>query len=261
VQQRRLLGIVAVVAVLLCCGSPTTVHADTANLKWSATLQDQPSDSVDPIAIGDTDVTKVTLALQNVGPTEIRIRSVRLSGRVFGLKFFSFSSLVDIALPPNASTTRTVEFDATDLRTEALGWIPATLTLVGPDREPIDHKDVRVDVRGSIFSVYGIFGLAVAGITAILIVSLLLAISRRELPGNRWRRALGFFSIGLGLALTVTFTLSSMRLLMPNPAAWVTLLLALGATSFLLGYFLPLGKYAHSDQASPDSSRLVSTGP
>jgi hypothetical protein len=261
-SRGRLLSIAAAVVILLSCMLPSVAHADTDTLKWTATIQGKqvdPNGGGEPIDLGDTETMQVVLALENRGSTELRIRSVRLDGRVFGLKFFNFSSLIDVVLPAGGTVSRTVEFDVSDLRDQARGLIPGSLTLVAPDRSAIDSYPVPVDVRGSVISVYGVFGSVVAAITALLLVGLLLAIARRQLPRNRWRRALGFFTIGLGIAFTLTFSLSSARLLMPNPASWLTLLLGCGVTSFLLGYFLPLGRYVDSTDDSRAGSGLVSS--
>jgi hypothetical protein len=97
--------------------------------------------------------------------------------------------------------------------------------------------------------------LAVAGITAVLLVSLLVAILGRRLPANWWQRALRFLPVGLGMGLTLTFSLSALTLVVPNPATWVTLVVALGAGAFLVGYFLPQG--LRTDEHPPQSREIA----
>ena len=63
---------------------------------------------------------------------ELEIRSVRLEGRVIGMAFFSYSTRLDVVLPPGAQTARQFDVDITDLTGQATGKLPATVSLVGP---------------------------------------------------------------------------------------------------------------------------------
>jgi len=96
-----------------------------------------------------------------------------------------------------------------------------------------------VDVSGSLLSVYGLFGLAVAFLTILSFLGALVGMARHRLPANRWRRALRFLTPGLGLGLVINFTLSATRVFVPRFGRWVSIVLVSAAVLFILGYLTP----------------------
>jgi hypothetical protein len=182
----------------------------------------------------------VTLAVDNHGTAPLVVRAVRLDGRVLGLSFFTFSSRIDLVVPPGARRERVIDLDLGELGDQATGLIPGTLSLVGPDRAVISEQPLATDVRGSLLSPYGAFGLVVGAVTLVLAAGLAWEIASRRLPGNRWRRGVRFLAPGLGLGLSATFTLSATRALAPGAAVWVPLVLLCGAGAFVLGYLTPI---------------------
>ena len=229
-------------------------HADVAgDLEWSASIDGRPLAEIDsnrPLQLGLADQVPVTLDLANIGENELRVRSVRLDGRVMGLSFFSFTIRIDVVLGPGESTRREFNIDLDALASQATGVIPSYFSVLGQDRQVLADRRFPIDVQGSLLSVYGLFGLSVALVTVALLASLLVSIHGGRLASrNAWQRALFFLPVGLGVGLTLTFTLSALRLLIPSATAWLTLVLACGAVAFLIGYFLPLGRRADDDEA------------
>jgi hypothetical protein len=157
------------------------------------------------------------------------------------MAFFSYAARLDVVLPPDSQTQRRFDLDIGDLTSQAVGLIPAQVVLIDKDKNVISRQSLVVDVQGSTLSVYGVFGLIIAGITVVLIVSLLVSIWRRTLPRNRWSRALRFLPAGVGLGLVLTFTLSATGQLAPSARWWLPMVLIFGGAAFLIGYFLPLG--------------------
>jgi hypothetical protein len=247
--------------LLLALLPATAVAAPPPGLVWSATINGQDveqSTPSQPVRLGESDQARVVVDLHNRGTSEIQVRSVRIAGRVMGMAFFSYTTRLDIVLPAGQSTQRRFDLDLSDLTREATGLLPATMSLIAPDRTEIDAKAFTVDVRGSVVSVYGAFGLVIAGITAVVLAGLLVAIWRRQLPRNRWQRGIRFMPSGLGLGLVLTFTLSAARLLVPSPVWWLPIVAVCGGGAFLLGYFLPLGsEEADSDAATDPEATIV----
>jgi hypothetical protein len=169
----------------------------------------------------------------------LSIRSVRLQGRVLGMAFFTFSTRIDLDIPAGATADRVFQLDLSDLGEQAVGLIPAQLALIGNDRSLIDERNLATQIDGSLASAYGIFGLAVAAITLVLLIGLGLEIARHRLPYNRWRRAVRFLSPGLGIGLTATFTVSATGVLLPGAEVWVPLVLGCGLAAFVIGYLTP----------------------
>jgi hypothetical protein len=126
-----------------------------------------------------------------------------------------------------------------DLDGEATGTIPASLILLDAENDDIGRIAFPVEIDGSMRSVYGLFGLAVAGITLVLLVSALWRLSTGRLPLNRWRRAMTFAAPGLGVGFVLTFTLSALNLVVASAGAWLLTLALGGGIGFVAGYLTP----------------------
>jgi hypothetical protein len=238
-RLRPMLLIAAVLAALV--GAPAPAMA-ASSLVWSATVDGRDLASATsgrPLVLHPSTPAKVGLDLANTGSSDITIRSLRLEGRVMGMGFFSFTTRIDSTVHAGESTHRDIELDLGDLDGQAVGSIPARLELLSPSRKVIDSRALVTDVRGSVTSVYGTFGLVVSLVTLALALGLVFAIARRRLPVNRWQRAARFLPVGVGLGLTATFTLSSTRMLTPNAMVWAPTVLGCATVAFLIGYVTP----------------------
>jgi hypothetical protein len=251
---RRLAIAVAVMFVALV--PSWSASAATPGLVWSASIDGRRVDTATPsapIRLGGADQARIEVTLDNRSDRQLEVRSVRLEGRVIGMAFFSYSTRLDVVLPPGTRTARQFDVDITDLTGQATGKLPAAVSLVGPDRKVLDQQDFTVGVAGSMFSVYGAFGLIIAGITALVLAGLLVAIWRRQLHRNRWQRGVRFLPAGVGVGLVLTFTVSATGLLAPSPTLWLPVVLVCAGAAFLIGYLIPIG-------ADTDGSAPVPTG-
>ena len=252
-------GIVALLALVGTCGLLTARPAaaeDGQTLDWGASIAGVDLRGVDagsPFELGRADERPFVLTVRNTGTASVTIRSVRVEGRVMGMAFVSNTTRVGITLAPGESTERRFPLYFDDVSEQARGLIPSSLVLVDPDGQRLDSIDFPMKIDGSVFSVYSVFGLAVAGATLVVLGTLFLAIRRGRLPENRWRRASAFLPAGAGIGLTLTFTLSSISLLTPRPSSWVPLLIACAGGAFLLGYFWIRG-------ARPDDEEGTAAG-
>lgn len=212
-----------------------------------------------PIALRPTDGTVVKVVVTNSGSRSVEIRAVRLDARVLGLAFFSYTTRVDLTVAPGASGTRTFALDLSDLDGQATGLLPAELALLAPDRTVLLSEHGTVDVKGRLRSVYGTFGLAVAAITALLLLSLGVRMVRRTLPDSRRARSLMFAVPGLGLGLVATFSLGALRVLVPSLRTSISLLVGGLLVGLVLGFLTP----APGDEADRDEldERDVLTAP
>lgn len=238
------ISIAAVVAALAGAASVATgAAADSRrDVSWHATIDGRDiasATSGSPVPLHAGRDAAVTLTVRNDGAEPVDIRAVRLDGRVLGMSFFTFSSRIDLVVEPGTTQVRQIDLDLGDLGDQATGLIPGTVSLVGRDRAVVSERPVATDVRGSLLSPYGVFGLIVGAVTLVLALSLLWEIARLRLPANRWRRAVRFLAPGFGLGFTATFTLSATRVLNPSASAWVPLVLGCGLAAFLAGYLTP----------------------
>jgi hypothetical protein len=243
IGRSRLGVVIAVLGFVAALGIPGAAAAGSdSKLLVEATidghsLKDAGANS--PIALHPTDSTVIRVVVNNSGTNPVEVRAVRLDARVLGLAFFSYTTRVDLTVAPGATGTRTFDLDLADLDGQATGLLPAELSLLAPDRTVLTSEKGTVDVKGSLGSVYGVFGLAVAAITALLLLSLIGRLIRRKLPDNRWQRALRFAVPGLGLGLTVTFTLGVLRVVVPSLATSIGFLIGGLVVGFVLGYLTP----------------------
>ena len=259
-QLRRTLGLLITVLIALLGVVPgaeaatasvrnTSAHNGVARSEstlaaadWQATIDGHDvstANSSSPIPLTAGRDARVLLSVTNPGSDAVTIRTLRLEGRVLGMSFFAFSTRIDLDVAAGATEQRTIQLDLSDLGDQAVGLIPGQLSLLGADRTVISQRSLATDVRGSLHSAYGIFGLAVALVTLVLILSLAVEIARHQLPLNRWRRAVRFLAPGVGIGLTATFTLSATRILIPSATVWVPLVLGCGVVAFLIGYLTP----------------------
>ncbi|HWH28778.1 MAG TPA: hypothetical protein VNU26_07410 [Mycobacteriales bacterium] len=196
-------------------------------------------DAGDPVPLSPDEGVELRVEVRNDTGEELQVRSIRFDARVVGLLFFTYTTRVDLVVPPGGTGERAFIVDVGDLGGQARGLLPAQLALLDPDRDVVASRDVAVDVDGSFRSVYAVFGLAVLALTGLILGGLLLRLSRGTLPPHRWQRAAAFVAPGIGAGLTLTFSLSTLRLVLPSTALWVPLVAGGAAAGLVAGWLTP----------------------
>ena len=217
------------------------VHGDD-HVALEASIDGRPvgqSGERDPIRLRPREPASLELRVTNQGSTPIEVRTVRLEGEVMALTFFAYDTSVAFAVAPGTTEVRTFALDLVGLGGQATGLIRGAVAIRDGDRRTLTSQQAVFDVRGSLWSVYGLFGLAVIVLTVVSLGGALIALARHQLPANRWRRGLRFLTPGLGLGLFAVFSLSALRILVPRPGVWIPTLLIAGGGSFILGYLTP----------------------
>jgi hypothetical protein len=254
-RDAGLCGLVLVLGLLVPWSTPARA-ASPPGLGWSVTLDGRDVGTATgnrPLRLRPGRALPVLVRVTAAGSQPVKIRDVKLEGRVLGLAFFTYATQVDLSAAPGTPDERRYDINLIDLQGEATGLLPARVVLYDDKGSVVATRSLVVDVRGSLRSVYGTFGIAVAAITVLLLVSALWKLRRGELPENRWRRALTFALPGLGLGFVSTFTMSALRWLVPAPSTWTALLLVGAAVGFALGYLTPTPSAALSDRVdAPD---------
>jgi hypothetical protein len=194
---------------------------------------------------------QVEVTLDNQTPNGLLVKSVRLTGSVLGLTFFDVGTTTELQVPAGQIRTWRVEVDITDLEGQATGLMSVKVDVVSEKRRTLGTVTGTADVRGSIMSTYGLFGLGLLVVTALLWASALVALARRRLPANRWKRAVRFAPGGFGVGLVAVVSLSTLRITSPSGTAEIGFVLGAGAVAFLLGYITP----------PPDDPVVVWPGP
>ena len=236
----RVLAMTALLATLVMTAAPQAGAADTVELV--AAIDGRPvSDGTErrPIRLDPKRPAALRLQVRNTGTAPVTVRTVRLRGEVMALTFFAYDTSVEIVVAPGATETRTFDVDLIGLRSQATGLIQGEVSVLDGERHTLASQLVMVDVRGSMWSVYGAFGMALVVLTALSLGGALIALATHRLPDNRWRRGLRFLTPGLGIGLIIVFTLSALRVFVPRPGVWIPILLVSGGVLFALGYLTP----------------------
>jgi hypothetical protein len=192
-----------------------------------------------PIVLDPEGQASLTVSITNNGDSELQVRAVRLTGQVVGATFYTYDTTVAMQLEAGETQERTFDIDLFSLGGQATGLIPSTVEIVNQDRETIASDGFVADVRGSIRSTYGYFGLGVALLTAIGLVHNFVKLVKDDLPESRWGRAAAFGLPGSGLGLTIVFTLSALRIFVPTNDRAGVITAVLFAAFFGFGYLTP----------------------
>jgi hypothetical protein len=240
----RTIAMVAVALAMVVCalfgaGSAT---AQSGAVTMSATVNGQDvatASGAEPLRLQPDGWADVAVKLSNGGGEAVEVRRVNLSGRVLGLTFFSYATTVDLVIAPGATDTLRYRLDLTDLDGQATGLMGGGLVVTDADRNTIAELSTVTDVRGSLISVYGLFGIAIAVLTALAVLDTALALAKNRLSMNRWQRGLRFLGPGVGIGLVLVFSASVARLWVPDLGLWLVVAGLTAAVSFALGYFSP----------------------
>ncbi|WP_139342139.1 MULTISPECIES: hypothetical protein [Protofrankia] len=195
--------------------------------------------------------TRVLVTVRNNRNEPAQIRSIRVSGSALGLTFFVFDTAVRMDVPPGASLAWSVDIDMAELRGQATGLLPMSVTLRDAKRDVLASADGIADIRGTLVCTYGMFGLGLLVVTAMLWAAALFALARHRLPHNRWRRAVRFAPAGCGAGFVAIVSLSALRVTAPSTSSNLTFIAAAAGIGFLLGYLTPTPVSAPASLSAP----------
>ncbi|WP_433194203.1 hypothetical protein ACQP1G_36375 [Nocardia sp. CA-107356] len=234
--------------------SAAPVAARPQGVDMSATIDDHDiaeATAAKPLRLQPNSTIRVAIALTNNTDAVVRIRRVDLAGQVLGLSFFAYSTAVELSIAPGKSDALKYRLDLTGLDGQATGLIGADLAVIGEDGARIASIPLDTDVRGSLRSVYGLFGIALAVLTMLAIVDAVLAIARHRLSPNRWQRGVRLLAPGVGIGLVFGFTASVVRWWVPDTGLWLAVAGVAGAVGFLLGYCSPTPEFGPNEDLAP----------
>ncbi|MCC8247242.1 hypothetical protein [Saccharothrix luteola] len=233
--------IMSSVGLLLLCGiflGVAPAHAAGDAVTIDATVDGSPVGE-DELLLDPSRASLISVTVHNATDTVRHVKTIRLSGTALALTFFSYDTTVPFDVPARESVTRGFVLDLGQLGAQATGLLPTELEVLDTNRDVLASIGMTGDVRGSMWSVYGVFGLAVFGLTSLAWVGALVALARRRLPANRWQRAMRFLPAGVGTGLVAVISLSVLRVMAPSPAAEIPFVLGAAAVAFALGYLTP----------------------
>jgi hypothetical protein len=215
-----------------------------------------------PVRLAPGRPITIALVMRNATTSPIAVGSVNFEGRVAGLTFFSFDTLVRFDVPAGQSKSLAYVLDTTSLKGQATGLVPSSLSLSTAAGGPIVSEPFVSDIKGSIISVYGLFGLGILVLTVLGLIEALLALAHGRLPVNRWRRGIRFLIPGLGVGAILVFTLSAFGEWLPSNGHWFVILAISGAVGFVIGYLTPTPPLPgeEGEEAEGEEQELDGTG-
>jgi len=233
-------ALLAIAVVSMAVPSPT--GAAEGAFSFRASFDNQRLDlssSSDPVLIVPGRESTLALELHNGTDSPIVVRQVQLRGKAFEVSLVSYNVLIQARVPAHSNVNVDVPVDFGDLDTQVTGLFPASMALLDPGGSQLATQDFTMDVRGNALSLMGLFTLVVAIATVLSFIAIWVAVLRRRLPRNRWRRALRIGVTGAGVGVVLTLLLAELRLVAPSGSVWIPIVLVPTLAACALGYFSP----------------------
>jgi hypothetical protein len=253
--MRSVVTLLSVLLVFVFGGTGVAAAAQSGHVTMSASIDGRDITSADrnaPLLLQPGKPANITVEIQNNTNESVDIRRIVLRGQVIGLTFFAYTSSVDLPVAAASSSTITYRLDLSDLDGQATGLMKAHLAAVDSAGNQVARVDTVTDVRGSMLSVYGLFGISIVVLTVLSLVDVILAVSRHRLSANRFKRGLRMLVPGIGIGLTLAFTASVVRLWVPDTGQWLSIAGLVAAVFFGLGYLWTPPGLAEIESSSAD---------
>ena len=196
-------------------------------------------DSANPLSIDPNEEIPLSVTIRNAGNRTENIRFVRLEGEALGLTFLTYDLGIRATLRPGEETTVEAVLDFFDLEDQATGYLGASLRVYDDDRRLLGEQSFVMDIQGKPTSTLGLFAVAVLGIAAFSVTTLVLNTMRRRLPANRFVRGMQFGIAGAAIGVTLALGVSILRISFADVEAWVPLVFLPTVIAFGVGYVAP----------------------
>jgi hypothetical protein len=238
---------------------PSPAGAGQGAFSFRASFDNQRLDlssSSDPVLIVPGRESTLTLELHNGTDSPVVVRQVQLRGNAFEVTLVSYNVLIQARVPAHRDVDVDVPVDFGDLDTQVTGLFPASMTLLDPGGNHLATQDFTMDVRGNALSLMGLFTIVVAIATALSIIAIWVAVLRRRLPPNRWRRALRVGVTGAGVGVVLTLLLAELRLVAPSGSVWIPIVLVPTLAACALGYLSPGPLAIEEEEEEEEEDRM-----
>jgi hypothetical protein len=252
-------GIAALMIALAAFFGSAVAYAADGGVTVSATVngQDVASATTDaPLRLEPNTPANVALEVTNNGSQAVAIKRVEFSGNILGLSFFRYAASTELTVQPGATGKLSYALDLSDLDHQATGLIRGDLKVTDAAGNVVAVVPTVTDVRGSLWSVSGLFGLSLIAFTALALLDVALAVGRNRLPANRFRRGLRFLLPGIGIGLVLAFTAAVLRWWAPSTGTWIAAAAICAAVAFALGYFSPTPGDKDEDELLADLDEM-----
>jgi hypothetical protein len=228
---------------LISISAPGVASAgSTGDVQVEATVNGRPVEgatSNDPVRLVPDEPTTIGLTVTNDGDDELRVERVRLAGTSLGLTLIAYDIPVPLVVPRGEDRDIDIPLVLFDLERQATGLVPGTVSIYDDSGDVVADQKFTLDVRGSVTSVVGLFGMIILIATVLSLLTISRHIATRTLPANRLKRGIRFGLTGVGIGLTFVISLSVLRVVAPEGAIWGPFAVIPGIAGFLLGFISP----------------------
>ena len=255
--MRRIVAALLATAWLAIAVAPPAGAAQTLDVEARIGGRDLAEvDSTNPISIDPNAEIPLSVTIRNAGNRTENVRFVRLEGEALGLTFLTYDLGIRATLRPGEETTVEAVLDFFDLEDQATGYLGASLRVYDEDRRLLGEQRFVMDIQGKPTSTLGLFAVAVLGIAAFSVTTLVLNTMRRRLPANRFVRGLQFGVAGGAIGVTLALGVSILRISFADVEAWVPLVFLPTVIAFGVGYVAP-GPLSQSIRDVRDEDALL----
>lgn len=190
----------------------------------------------EPLRLVPDQWVEVELTVVNNGDRPVHVARLDLTGRVLELVFFNYMAPFDLTVAPGATQTVQYRFRLIGLAGQATGLMRGDVAVTDDDGHRVASLPMISDVRGSLISVYGLFGLALLLLTVLASIDAALALKRNRLSSNRVLRGLRLLTPGVGVGLVLLFTATVLRIWVPRTSVWLIVAAGVALAFFAAGY-------------------------
>ncbi|MEO0493504.1 MAG: hypothetical protein AAF081_08820 [Actinomycetota bacterium] len=247
----RLLAAGLMIAVAVVFAAPA--GAQDGEITATYELDGMPLDELDasnPHPFEPETVGEFTATVSNGTDEAVFISAARLRGRMLGMTFLSYDTLVLIDVPAGETVTFSVPVDLYDVDDQAVGYLRADIALLDDEREPVVTTGFAVDVRGRTFSAMGVFAFIILLVAVLSTVANLTGLVRQTLPANRYVRGIRFAVSGMAIGLLIAAAFSILRIFPLPSAGWAPLVIVPTLIAFGFGYVLPSTRFTKTPAAA-----------
>ncbi|RIK06435.1 MAG: hypothetical protein DCC49_11490 [Acidobacteria bacterium] len=250
------LGALTLAALVSLSMTPAAAQTKSANINVSINGANVKGVS-EPLKLDASAPQHFKISVNNSSSAEVHVAIVSFEGKVVGLPVFRCEGLVSLVVPPGGAADQEFEMDSNCLKDQATGLMPAKITVYDQNRAMLDSWNLTLDISGSLKSIYGLFGIALAALTVLSILGGLISLARHRLSPNRWSRAMRFAIPGIGLGFTIVFALAAAGIAVPTATMWIPVVGASFAALGLFGYFSPKPDEPEDFASSPQPATLA----
>jgi hypothetical protein len=214
-------------------GPLTIVRARLNNRDLSSGTND------DPIPLDNSPDVPFLVEVRNNTDRPIDVRWVRFELETLSISWAHYDLRTHTTVDAGDTTTIAEPLDFFDINITGKGYIDSTMGVYDFEREELAAQDFALYIEGDTTSTISVFVILMLGLTIICIIEILVGITRRTLPANRFLRAVMFAFTGAVAAVTIVVGAAVLDIVLMTPTTYVRVIAIFTIVAGVLGYLSP----------------------